>query len=256
MFSILIAQRVEREKLVLALWKANEILSLNTLTDTTTQLPNRRALMGEMGRYIASTASGELALIVAFIDLDHFKTINDDHGHDTGDQLLAAIGARIQGAVRSSDFVARLGGDEFVALVTVARRDAEATASALRAKLQAAGAGQFRLDNRVIDYVGPSIGLIIVDPGTRDATTLLAQADAAMYVDKRARRHRHALHQPAALGVPTGKGHEPVAKSLRRDCRGARERHPSRAKVPVQSRDSRARLIFSATSVQAAPEIR
>ena len=194
MFSILIAQRVEREKLVLALWKANEILALNALTDATTQLPNRRALMGEMGKRIASTESGELALIVAFIDLDHFKAVNDQYGHDTGDQLLVAIGTRIQGAVRSGDFVARLGGDEFVALATVARSDAEAAAAVLGAKLQAAGTGRFRLDDHVIDYVGPSAGVIVAAPGVPDAAALLIQADAAMYVDKRARRGNSIRH--------------------------------------------------------------
>jgi len=194
MFSILIAQRVEREKLVQALWKANEILSINALTDATTQLPNRRALMVEMEKRIASTESGEQALIVGFIDLDHFKAINDQYGHDTGDQLLVAIGARIQGAVRSNDFVARLGGDEFVVLATVARSSAKDAASVLGAKLRAASSGQFHLADRVVNCVGPSTGLIVAASGARDAAALLAQADAAMYVDKRARREAGTFH--------------------------------------------------------------
>ncbi len=194
MFSILIAQQIEREKLVLALLKANEILTINSLTDAITQLPNRRALMSEMGKRIASTALSDQALIVAFIDLDRFKAVNDQYGHDTGDRLLVAIGARIQGAVRSSDFVARLGGDEFVVLATVARSAAKAMAKRLGAKLQAVGTGQFHWDDQVVDCAGLSTGLIIAAPDARDAAALLAQADAAMYVAKRARRDTGILH--------------------------------------------------------------
>jgi diguanylate cyclase len=194
MFSTLIAERVERERLVLALVKANEVPSVNAMTDATTQLPNRRALMREMDKRLSLTVRGDPALIVAFIDLDKFKAVNDLYGHDTGDQLLVAIGARIQGVIRLGDFVARLGGDEFVVLATASISAAEATAEVLKTKLQAACSGKFQFDDQVIDYEGPSTGVIVAQKDAHDSAKPLAQADAAMYESKRLRsqlKHAH-----------------------------------------------------------------
>jgi diguanylate cyclase len=194
MFSRLIAQQVERERLMQALRQANDTLAVSALTDATTQLPNRRALMEEMNRRIALLETGDQTLIVAFIDLDRFKAINDQYGHDAGDRFLIAMGGRLQGALRSGDFAARLGGDEFVVLASASRTDANATATALKSKLQAAGTGRFNLEGQVIDYAGPSIGVIIAEPDARDPETLLAQADAVMYVAKRARKEAAVRH--------------------------------------------------------------
>jgi diguanylate cyclase len=104
------------------------------------------------------------------------------------------MGGRLQGALRSGDFAARLGGDEFVVLASASRTDANATATALKSKLQAAGTGRFNLDGQVIDYAGPSIGVIIAEPDARDPETLLAQADAVMYLAKRARKEAAVRH--------------------------------------------------------------
>jgi diguanylate cyclase len=188
MFSRLIAQQVDRERLVHALRQANDALAVTALTDATTQLPNRRALMDEMARRLDAPETENQALIVAFIDLDKFKAINDQFGHDAGDRLLMAIGGRLQRALRLGDFAARLGGDEFVVLASGLRADAADTAVALEARLQAATTGRFNLDGRVIEYAGPSIGVIVATALTRDPEALLAQADAAMYVAKRARK--------------------------------------------------------------------
>ncbi|MHA6204773.1 diguanylate cyclase domain-containing protein [Dyella soli] len=135
MFSRLIAQQVERERLVQALRHANDTLAVSALTDATTQLPNRRALMDEMHRRLASLGAGQQALLVAFVDLDQFKAINDQYGHDAGDRFLVAIGSRLQGALRAGDFAARLGGDEFVVLASPPRADAGATLAALQSRL-------------------------------------------------------------------------------------------------------------------------
>jgi diguanylate cyclase len=188
MFSRLIAQQVERERLVQALRHANDMLAISALTDTTTQLPNRRALMEDMKRRIAAMKSDGQKLIVAFIDLDQFKAINDRYGHDVGDRFLVAIGGRLQGALRASDLVARLGGDEFVVLVSVPQASAATMASTLESKLQAAGTGRFNLNGRVIEYAGPSIGVIVAEGAGSDTDKLLVQADAAMYAVKRARK--------------------------------------------------------------------
>jgi len=195
MFSRLIGQQIERERLVHALRQANDSLAISALTDAITQLPNRRALMEEMRRRLASLEREGGALAVAFVDLDQFKAINDRHGHDVGDQFLAAIAGRMQAALRAGDFVARLGGDEFVVLShTPHDSDADVAAMAMRTRLQIATTGHFGLAGAAFDYAGPSIGMIVATRDAHDIEALLAQADAAMYAEKR-------LRKSAAAGV-------------------------------------------------------
>jgi len=188
MFSRLIGQQIERERMLLALQRANDSLAVSALTDATTGLPNRRALMDELRRRLGSHGPDGHALVVAFVDLDKFKAINDIHGHETGDRFLAAIGGRMQGAVRSGDVVARFGGDEFVVLSSPAHGDALAIADGLRARLQDATTGRFHLGDVTLDYTGPSIGTIVSLSGEVEPEVLLAQADAAMYEVKRERQ--------------------------------------------------------------------
>jgi len=188
MFSRLIGQQIERERMLQALQRANDTLAVSALTDTTTKLPNRRALMDELRRRLDGHGPDGRALVVAFVDLDQFKSINDTHGHDAGARFLTAIGGRMQGAVRSDDFVARLGGDEFVVLSSPAHTAALAVADSLRARLQEATTGRFHLGDVMLDYAGPSIGSIVSMSGEVEPETLLAQADAAMYEVKRERR--------------------------------------------------------------------
>jgi len=194
MFSRLIAQQVERERPVQALRHANDTLAVSALTDAITRLPNRRALMKEMDRRLASLKTDHQALLVAFIDLDHFKAINDQYGHDAGDRFLIAIAGRLHSALRANDFAARLGGDEFVILANAPRADATTTAAALQGRLQAATTGRFNLDGKVIDYAGASIGVIVAAADSRHPEALLSQADAAMYVTKRARKNAATRH--------------------------------------------------------------
>jgi diguanylate cyclase len=144
--------------------------------------------MEELRRRLGSHGPDGHALVVAFIDLDQFKAINDIHGHDAGDRFLTAIGGRMQGAVRSDDFVARLGGDEFVVLSSPAHADALVVADVLRKRLQEATTGRFHLGELTLDYAGPSIGSIVSMSGEVEPEALLAQADAAMYEVKRERK--------------------------------------------------------------------
>lgn len=188
MFSRLIGQQIERERMLQALQRANDTLAVSALTDATTRLPNRRALMEELRRRLDGHGPDGRALVVAFVDLDQFKAINDTYGHDAGDRFLTAIGGRMQGAVRSDDFVARLGGDEFVVLSSPAHTDALVVADALRKRLQEATTGRFHMGDVTLDYAGPSIGSIVSMSGAVEPETLLAQADAAMYEVKRERK--------------------------------------------------------------------
>jgi len=193
MFSRLIGQQIDRERMMQALQKANDTLATSALTDATTRLPNRRALMEEIHRRRRAQTSSGHALLVAFVDLDRFKTINDRYGHDVGDRFLTAIGERMRNALRSEDFVARLGGDEFVALSSPTMNDATDFAATMHTRLRAATSGQFHFGDVLIDYAGPSIGIVIAEPDA-DADALLAQADAAMYDDKRCRKQSTLKH--------------------------------------------------------------
>jgi cyclic di-GMP phosphodiesterase Gmr len=119
---------------------------------------------------------------VVFCDLDGFKAVNDRHGHDAGDALLAAVGARLRSAVRPGDVVGRWGGDEFVLL-----RPGIADAAAqerLRQRVRAAIAAVSTPDG---DPAAGSVGTAVGLPGD-DLDDALAAADAAMYVAKRGRR--------------------------------------------------------------------
>lgn len=193
MFSRLIGQQIDRERMVQALRHANDSLALSALTDATTGLPNRRALMEEMKRRRETLAQRGDELVAAFIDLDRFKAINDRYGHEIGDRFLAAIGERLRGALRSDDFVARLGGDEFVTLSSGTRGDRAAIAAAMHSRLFAATSGRYAFDGVVIDYAGPSIGIAIA--GTEEEPdALLARADTAMYADKQERKLTATTH--------------------------------------------------------------
>jgi diguanylate cyclase (GGDEF)-like protein len=117
------------------------------------------------------------------MDLDDFKKINDEHGHDMGDEVLSAFARRLRGAVRSDDVVARLGGDEFViAHATAERPDGDLVVSRLRKVLSA----PFTVRGVVFD-VGASIGWVSTDRGEDGPDALLARADRAMYRQKRDR---------------------------------------------------------------------
>ena len=187
--SQLIGQQVEREWLMQELRAANHALAMSALTDPLTLLPNRRAVMEELPRRIARRDREHGALLVAFIDLDGFKAINDAHGHEAGDNMLALIGEALTHTARAGDYCARLGGDEFVVLASVPAAEADAALGALHDRLQTATRGQFDLGGGItIDYDGPSIGTILVPEHQHDVDSVLALADTAMYAIKRLRK--------------------------------------------------------------------
>lgn len=191
LFSRLIGRQIERERLLEELRQAQAVLETKALTDALTGLPNRMALMDELRRRMARSARDGSHLLVAFIDLDHFKKVNDEHGHDAGDRLLIGIAEALRNSLRSEDYCARLGGDEFIALVSVPGDDPERARALLASRLAAATCGQFELGNgRVLDYGGASLGVVVSAPGEQDVDALLAHADAAMYADKHERKHQ------------------------------------------------------------------
>lgn len=205
LFASLIGRQMEREQLIQQLLETNQRLASFAGTDPLTGLPNRRALMDALQRMLEQGARRQLEVYVTFLDLDGFKFVNDNYGHEVGDQLLTAIAERLRGALRAEDFVARLGGDEFVAIgLGPALESGAASTPAPESwarRLADATRGHFDLAGASLDYAGASVGTLSLHPETvHQADAVLRMADEAMYQHKMARRMaRQCAGQPAAL---------------------------------------------------------
>lgn len=186
LFAQLIGQQVERERLVQQLQASNMQLTQLALTDPLTQLPNRIALRDELQRLLARAQRSDSKVLVAYVDLDGFKQVNDHYGHAVGDQLLQTLAQQLQAHIRTTDMVARIGGDEFVAVgpdIEVGGAQPDAL-QALEARLRCASACHLQLaDGRLLYYPGASVGVVAVD-GYVAVDQALHLADAAMYARK------------------------------------------------------------------------
>ncbi len=147
--------------------------------DSLTNLPNRAAFRMNLDH--ALTLEGERRIAVLFLDLDDFKAINDTLGHSVGDQLLAAVGARIASTLRPGDSVARLGGDEFAVLLQ--NMEDERTASHVAARIINRLGSPFAIAGQEIS-IHASIGIAGLVSGQEAAEELVKNADVAMYIAK------------------------------------------------------------------------
>lgn len=162
--------------------------------DVLTGLPNRRAVVAQLDRLFAVAKQTQSWVMVAFIDLDGFKIINDTYGHEVGDKFLIEVGRRMSAALRASDMLGRFGGDEFVVIGLAAPAEADdpdATANALRSRLAPLLIGTYAFDECSFDYAGASFGIASADPSVSSVEDLLKKADRLMYADKQARRALH-----------------------------------------------------------------
>jgi diguanylate cyclase (GGDEF)-like protein len=146
--------------------------------DVLTQLPNRYLFVERFDQALSNWTSSGTAFAVLLIDLDHFKDINDKHGHEVGDQVLIAVANRMLQVTRSCDTVARYGGDEFVILITDLINSASAEQYAERvleaiAQTVATSAGELSLSC--------SIGVSLCPNHGQSLGSLLKAADHAMY---------------------------------------------------------------------------
>ena len=176
--------------------KAELALQALAYRDCLTQLPNRQTFSERLTHAIELAQRRGSGLALLFIDLDHFKQVNDTLGHGAGDQVLKEISRRIAHCLRASDTVARLGGDEFVVLMEHDGQSLDATTVA--AKLHELGAGHIDVDGHQLQ-VAMSIGVALYPQHGKDSATLLRCADVAMYSAKAAGRNSWRLFEPHML---------------------------------------------------------
>lgn len=166
--------------------------------DMLTGLPNRRSLRERIERALALRALRNEELAVMFVDLDHFKEVNDSLGHDVGDALLVQVAGRLQDCMPSggptSGVVARMGGDEFTVLL--AGPDATAAAEQVGHTLLESLAATFDVGGERV-YVSASIGVSLAPRDGVEIEALFKHADQALYEAKGAGRNRMSLFTPA-----------------------------------------------------------
>ena len=151
--------------------------------DALTGLPNRSLFLNLLNQAINHATKHQQPLALMFIDLDHFKSVNDTLGHACGDKLLVAVAERLGQSVRRSDVVARLSGDEFAILITCMEQADQL--EALANKLIAAIGEPFMIDAHRVN-TAISVGISLFPANGASVEGLLEQADGAMYLAKRA----------------------------------------------------------------------
>lgn len=160
--------------------RSRDEMKAMAVTDPLTRCYNRRLLYEIAEHELEQHRRYNLPLSILYIDVDHFKAINDTRGHHTGDEVLKTLGAILRELTRQADYVFRWGGDEFVVLLSAAEADAMLKAQQVRqAFLESAIVGNLP------DGVDLSIGCVPVPPETRDFDPLIDQADREMYRRKR-----------------------------------------------------------------------
>ncbi len=202
-------------------------------TDALTGLPNRRAFDDALELQIAGWRRKQVAFAVMIIDADHFKVVNDQHGHPAGDAVLRDLAKVLQESLRKMDLIARIGGEEFAALLP-STSGADACLAAEHCRL-AVAAHEFQRDGLRLPMT-VSIGVAMVDLPD-DGDSLLSRADQALYAAKLAGRNRVSFHdgqhcQTAADGDPppagpAGAASEPGTQEnadWAAVCRGLRDR--------------------------------
>ena len=160
--------------------------------DVLTGLPNRALFMDRLEHALARLQRDDGQIAIMFLDLDGFKAVNDQFGHDQGDRLLIEIGRRLRACARAGDTVARLGGDEFTLLLEQVRHPSIATEIAQRVRETL---GYPIMLGEHVTTISPSIGIAISTGSYDRAEALLHDADTAMYAAKRAGKDRAVVAQ-------------------------------------------------------------
>ncbi|MEO8033511.1 MAG: EAL domain-containing protein [Acidobacteriota bacterium] len=177
---------------------AEQQIEYQAFHDSLTDLPNRFLFNDRLERALAQSRRHDRAVAVLFLDLDHFKLINDTMAHSAGDELLRQLSERLSSCIRADDTVARIGGDEFVfVLPDMTAAQAAAGAAKVAEKVLVAIRKPFTIQSREL-FVSASIGIAISPHDGEDIETLVKNADAAMYRAKDCGRNNYQFHTPFA----------------------------------------------------------
>ena len=172
---------------MLAVFQHRSTLRMHMLamTDELTGVPNRRAVLGRLDPLLRRSDSSPCSTLI--IDIDHFKAINDQHGHPAGDEVLKVVAATVRSAVKEAAFFGRLGGEEFlIVLPGTGLEEARRVAEVFRERIESIDTARWFGDRRCITA---SIGVAVSVPGKDTPSTMLQRADLALYVAKRSGRN-------------------------------------------------------------------
>jgi diguanylate cyclase (GGDEF)-like protein len=202
--------------------EAFEAMREATLVDPLTGCATRAEGMRRFEAELRRAERSKTSLAVLMIDLDHFKSINDRFGHNTGDAVLSVVGETLLGTLRASDIRSRWGGEEF--LVVLPESTIERASSAAESLRQRIAAAAVRDGNNTV-RVTTSIGITIGRPGETDIPRLLGRADTALYQAKSEGRNR------VMISLGDQKGSQPVTPPAANE--------PPSGTVPAHARDRR-----------------
>jgi diguanylate cyclase (GGDEF)-like protein/PAS domain S-box-containing protein len=174
--------------LSLANLRLRESLHHQSISDPLTGLHNRRFMQESLNRELLRARRSGVPVGICMVDIDHFKRINDVHGHDAGDAVLLELGRLLRESVRASDIVCRYGGEEFTIILPESRL--ESTVERADALLRACRALRVAHRGRLLDPVTISIGIAEYPGHAEDVEALLHSADAALYAAKQRGRDR------------------------------------------------------------------
>ena len=176
----------------------NRQLEEMALTDSLTGLPNRRAIDFWASRELSAAVRHDFPIWVVMADLDHFKSINDAHGHDAGDTVLKTFAEILKSNTRSSNICGRMGGEEFLVVLTHAEK--ENAAIAIERIRKQFAAQKFTVAGSTFGATA-SFGMAGIHGTACDFSDLVARADAALYVAKRQGRNRIEFEIERALST-------------------------------------------------------
>jgi len=179
------------ENLLKQLFESTTVLSELAYYDALTSLPNRRLLDDRAAQAFKAAKRSKHMVAIMFLDLDYFKAVNDDYGHEVGDQLLVSVAGRLKVLLRTDDTVARIGGDEFVILLPKVEDEQQVTVCA--EKIIKALTQPFDVDGKMLE-IGGSLGVAIYSKSGASPANLLKCADEAMYSAKRLGRNMFVVY--------------------------------------------------------------
>jgi diguanylate cyclase (GGDEF)-like protein len=192
--SRILRHAIERQQLLSELERAREREHLLATRDPLTGLPNRQFFFDHLSQAMAQAERRSSSLAVLFLDIDRFKNINDSLGHEMGDRVLQELAQRLLSCVRVGDAATRLGGDEFT--ITISDVSREQDVARVAEKILGVISKPCVIEGHEL-CVTSSVGIALFPSDGRDCTTLIQNADAAMYTAKEQGRSTFRFYRPA-----------------------------------------------------------